>query len=45
MHWGWAVKWKRGRWGWHITLDFPGGCEEYQLEDHAGRQVIMEDAK
>lgn len=27
MNWGFAIKWKVGRWGWHITPYHPGGIK------------------
>ena len=32
MNWGWAVKWKKKRWGWHITSHHPQGWGEYQID-------------
>lgn len=40
IHWGFAIKWKRKRWGWHVCLDQSilnigggGGAHETQLEE------------
>jgi len=50
MNWGWAVKWKTKRWGWHITSHHPGGWEggeDYQI-DSPWRQnpaAIIADAR
>jgi len=50
MNWGWAVKWKKKRWGWHITSHHPGGWEggeDYQI-DSPWRQnpaAIIADAR
>lgn len=32
MNWGWAVKWKNKRWGWHITPYHPRGFGDYQVD-------------
>jgi len=32
MNWGWAVKWKNKRWGWHITPNHPRGFGDYQVD-------------
>lgn len=31
--WGWAVKWKTCRWGWHVSLHAPQQGGSYQLEE------------
>ena len=31
-NWGYAVKWKNKRWGWHITPYHPKGWGEYQID-------------
>ena len=47
MAWGWAVKWKRKRWGWHITTHHPQGWGEYQIDSpwRHNPAAIMADAR
>lgn len=47
MAWGWAVKWKTKRWGWHITTHHPGGWGEYQIDSpwRHNPAAIMADAR
>lgn len=48
MNWGFAVKWKRKRWGWHITPDHnPQGGEEYQIDSiwRTNPAAIIADAR
>lgn len=32
MAWGYAVKWRRGRWGWIISPHHPRGWGDYQID-------------
>lgn len=47
MNWGWAVKWKNKRWGWHITPDHPRGWGDYQVDSPWRRNpgAIIADAR
>jgi len=47
MHWGYAVKWKYKRWGWHITPYHPKGWGEYQIDSlwRNNPELIIADAR
>lgn len=47
MHWGYAVKWKYKRWGWHITPYHPKGKGEYQIDSpwKNNPELIIADAR
>lgn len=53
IHWGFAIKWKRKRWGWHVCLDQSilnigggGGAHETQLQEFCKNpHHIYEDMK
>ena len=47
MHWGYAVKWKYKRWGWHITPYHPQGFGEYQIDSpwRNNPELIIADAR
>ena len=47
MNWGWAVKWKNKRWGWHITPDHPRGFGDYQVDSiwRKNPSAIIADAR